>query len=158
MSWGGWLAIPITSIVFRGCYWWHANFLSLSEEESAIVSAFVSVHASGKQGKINKASVLTKLPHSLGPWRSLNWWNGWERGLDSYYEWWLGGVWDLLCGWGKEMEVMERRLCVQCYLWNVLRTSVCQIVENVKKYEKRSHTILWKVQLNFKILTSALLV
>ena len=31
------------------------------------MSAFVFVHASGKLGKINKASVLTKLPHSLVP-------------------------------------------------------------------------------------------
>ena len=34
------------------------------------------------------------------------------------------------------MDVMERRLCGRYYLCNVLRTSVCQIVENVKKYEK----------------------
>ena len=42
------------------------QFLSLSDKESVIGSAFISVHALKKQAKINKASVLTKLPHSLG--------------------------------------------------------------------------------------------
>ena len=32
-----------------------------------IVRAFISVHTSRKQGKINEASVLTKLPHPLAP-------------------------------------------------------------------------------------------
>ena len=41
----------------------NANFLSLSDEESVIVSAFISIHTSRKQGKINKASILAKLPH-----------------------------------------------------------------------------------------------
>ena len=30
-----------------------------------IMCAFISVYSSRKQGKFNKASVLTKLPHSL---------------------------------------------------------------------------------------------
>ena len=38
-----------------------------SNEESLIVRAFISVHASRKQGKMNKTSLVTKLPHSLGP-------------------------------------------------------------------------------------------
>ena len=92
-----------------------------------------------RERSIKHQSSWNSLTHSLGPWRSLNWWNGWERGWDSYYEWWLGGVWDLLYGWGMEIEAMERRLCVWCYLWNVLRTSVCQIVENVKKVWKNNH-------------------
>ena len=41
--------------------------VSLSNEESVIVSAFFSVHVSRKHGKIKKVSVLTRLPHSLGP-------------------------------------------------------------------------------------------
>ena len=41
--------------------------VSLSNEESVIVSAFFSVHVSRKHRKIKKASVLTTLPHSLGP-------------------------------------------------------------------------------------------
>ena len=66
-------------------YWWLDEPWSLasssetatsnmpSDEESVIVKAFTSVHTSRKEGKINKASVLTKLPHSMDPWRSLNW-------------------------------------------------------------------------------------
>ena len=42
-----------------------ANFLSLSDEERVILSAFISTHASRKQEKVNKASKLKKLPHSL---------------------------------------------------------------------------------------------
>ena len=42
-----------------------ANFLSLSDEERVILSAFISTHASRKQEKVNKASELTKLPRSL---------------------------------------------------------------------------------------------
>lgn len=40
----------------------YANFLSLSNEESVIVSPIVSVHTLRKKGKIKTASVLTKLP------------------------------------------------------------------------------------------------
>ena len=36
-----------------------------------IASPFIPVHASRKQGKINKTSVLTKLPHSLVPEAAL---------------------------------------------------------------------------------------
>ena len=42
-----------------------ANFLSLSDEERVILSAFISTRASRKQEKVNKASELTKLPRSL---------------------------------------------------------------------------------------------
>ena len=42
-----------------------ANFLSLSDEERVILSAFISTHASRKQEKVNKASELTKRPRSL---------------------------------------------------------------------------------------------
>ena len=36
-----------------------------------IVSAFNSVHASRKQGKIKKASVLTRLPNPMVPYAAL---------------------------------------------------------------------------------------
>ena len=36
-----------------------------------IVSAFISVRVLRKQGKIKKASVLTRLPHLLGPYAAL---------------------------------------------------------------------------------------
>ena len=50
----------------------YASFLSLSDRELVIMSALVSVRVSGYQGKIKKASIFTRLPQSLGPWRSLN--------------------------------------------------------------------------------------
>ena len=44
----------------------YASFLSLSVRESVIVRVVVFVHFSGKQEKIKKASVLTRLLCSLG--------------------------------------------------------------------------------------------
>ena len=41
------------------------NFLSLSDEESAIMSTLVLVHTSRKKEEIKTTSVLTKLMHSL---------------------------------------------------------------------------------------------
>ena len=51
----------------------YASFLSLSDSESVIVNALVSVHVSEKLEKIKKVSVFTRFLHSLGPRCSLNW-------------------------------------------------------------------------------------
>lgn len=54
---------------FPECKWW-----AVSDCERICLSQCL-----GKAGKEKKASFLTRLSHSLGPWRSLNWWNDWER-------------------------------------------------------------------------------
>ena len=46
--WSGWFTILITNI-FKDCYLQYSNFLGLSDEQSAIVCAVISVHALGKQ-------------------------------------------------------------------------------------------------------------
>ena len=51
-SWSGWFTIQITNIFLKDCYLQCSNFLCLSDEESAIVCAVISVHALGKQGDI----------------------------------------------------------------------------------------------------------
>ena len=44
------------------------NFLSLSNDKDfVIVSDVIPIHPSGKQEWIKTMSVLTRLPHSLGP-------------------------------------------------------------------------------------------
>lgn len=50
--WSGWFTILITNILLKDCYLRCSNFLGLSDEESAIVCAAISVHALGKQGDI----------------------------------------------------------------------------------------------------------
>ena len=55
----GWLNILMTSIFLRGCYLQCTNFLSLGNKESVIVSTVIPVDASGKQGEIEVATVLT---------------------------------------------------------------------------------------------------
>ena len=93
-----------------------------------IVSAFISVHASRKQGKINKASVLTKLPYYWVPDAALIGRmarKGMGLLLRMVARWWVRfAVW-MRDGDGCDGE-----------------EAGCQIVENVKKYKKRSHTIL----------------
>ena len=48
---------------FSESVWW----------ETVTVSLFISIHVSREQRKIQNSPVLMKLPHSLGPWCSLNW-------------------------------------------------------------------------------------
>ena len=50
--WSGWFTIQITNIFLKDCYLQCSNFLGLSDEESVIVCAVISVHALGKQGDI----------------------------------------------------------------------------------------------------------
>lgn len=66
-GWIGWFPIQITKISLRGCYLLYINFLGLSHKGGVILSAVTPAHASGKQGDIKAALVLTKLPRSLGP-------------------------------------------------------------------------------------------
>ena len=48
-----------------------ANFLSLSNKESVIVSDVISFHASGKQGEIKAVPVLVRFPCLLVPFYKL---------------------------------------------------------------------------------------
>ena len=59
-GWSGWFVILIPNVFLRGCYLQYTSFLSLSE--SVTVSAVIPVHASGKQGDIKAAPVLSGLP------------------------------------------------------------------------------------------------
>ena len=48
-------------------YLQYTTFLSLSDEESVIVSPVIAVHTLRKKGEIKKVSILTRLPSSLVP-------------------------------------------------------------------------------------------
>ena len=63
--WSNWFSILLIVIFIRGCYLQHNNFLSRSNKKLVIVSAVISVHASGKQRKIKATQVFIRLLRSL---------------------------------------------------------------------------------------------
>ena len=54
----------------------YTKFLSLSDKKSVIVRPVTTFHTLREKGEIKTVSVLTRLPSSLVPRRSLNWKNG----------------------------------------------------------------------------------
>ena len=60
-GWSGWFASLITSNFLRDCFLQYTKFLTLSDKESAIVSALIPVHASEKQGEIKVVPILIRL-------------------------------------------------------------------------------------------------
>ena len=78
-SWIGWFVIPIASIFIRSCYLQYTSFLSMNDKELVFVSPVISVHTLRKKREIKIVLVLSRLPSSLVPWRSLHWINGWSR-------------------------------------------------------------------------------
>ena len=78
-EWIGWFAILILCIFPREYYLQQTNFLSLSNNESVIVSAVIHVHTSDNQEEIKTVSVLTKIVSAMVIWCSLNWLNGYGR-------------------------------------------------------------------------------
>ena len=64
-GWSAWIAILITRIFLRSCY---VQYIT----ESVIVNPVILIHALGRQAETKGASVLARLPRSLGPRHSLN--------------------------------------------------------------------------------------
>ena len=91
--WIGSFAIPIACIFIRCYYMQYTNFRSLGDKKSVVVSPSITVHTLIKKGEIKTVSVLTRLPGSLIPSRSLNWLNGLAR----------ENIFDVDC-WNREVK------------------------------------------------------
>ena len=68
----------------------YTNFLSLSDNESVILSPVIIVHTLSKKREIKTVPVFTRIPSSLVPWCSLNELNGWGRQNISILDFWDG--------------------------------------------------------------------
>ena len=111
-GWSGLFPILNRNIFLGGFFLQYTNFLRLSEKESAIMRCVTPVHVSEKQGDIKTASILTILPHSLGPRRWLNWLNGWNRETDCFNEYSsdnhvIGWSWIWSCIPREALNVLE---------------------------------------------------